>query len=73
MTTVIWKPISSYNPDKIFRYVLLANETKRWIRSGFKYPNLNRWYYSMSVNMITASTDDDEPTHWAEPIKGPWE
>ncbi len=70
-----WKPIETYDDEESkrnFKWALLANKDDKWMRFGFKYPNLNRWYYSTSYCRLFGSNEDC-PTHWAEAPKGPWE
>lgn len=71
-----WRDIDTYDPLDVGPYfVLLANENKKWVRFGKKYPGLNRWYYSGHDIHATYSEgiDDDRPTHWAPRILAPWE
>ena len=67
----IWNPISNYKPS--MKQVILSNTNQRWIRFGFKYPGLNRWYYSTTTECLSWGSLDEEPTHWMPMIKGPWE
>jgi hypothetical protein len=68
-----WQPIDTYpSKNNQFVWALLANDQQRWIRFGYKYPKLNRWYYSTGHFEKPLLAADDTPTHWMPMIKGPW-
>jgi len=68
-TDCTWNPIDTYEPG--FNQVLLSNDKHKWIRFGFKYPGINRWYYSTTTETSRYGSND-EPTHWMYMLKGPW-
>lgn len=58
-----WQPIETAPRAK---HVLVAHAGQRWIRLGWHFPGLNRWYYSGSSerNERAEADDNDKPTHW---------
>lgn len=74
-----WMPIEIYEKtivgtNRQWQQVIVAHENHRWIRFGFKYPGLNRWYYSATNERTQyAQAEGDSPTHWMPMIKGPWQ
>jgi hypothetical protein len=69
LTHCDWLPIETYVPA--WDNVLLSHAGDKWIRFGFKYPGINRWYYS-GCTTTSMRGSDEEPTHWAPPINPPW-
>ena len=73
-----WQPIGTYEETIVgtreqWRQVIVSHREQRWIRFGFKYPGLNRWYYSgTNERSQYAQTEGDAPTHWMPMMKGPW-
>lgn len=74
-----WSPIDTYEETIVgtksqWLQVIVSHKEKKWIRFGFKYPGLNRWYYSATNERTQyAQVEGDEPTHWMPMLKGPWE
>jgi hypothetical protein len=73
-----WQPIETYEKTIVgttlqWQQVIVSHIDKQWIRFGFKYPGLNRWYYSATNERTQyAQVEGDAPTHWMPMMNGPW-
>lgn len=64
-----WQPIETAPRAK---HILCSHAERKWVRIGWHFPGLNRWYYSGTNerNQYSEGVDDDKPTHWM-PLPAP--
>jgi Protein of unknown function (DUF551) len=67
-----WRPISTYDKSGLHvGWSILFNESDRWIRFGWYFPECKAWYYSGTNERAQfSSVRGDDPTHWM-PIPEP--
>lgn len=62
-----WMPISEYvkPPKMIIDFIICHHEKHRWIRFGFYYSELKKWYYSGTNERAQYAQEEGEaPTHF---------